>query len=186
MPKDNVLHFISLSFLISYIKLYKPIVFCNKKKNLFMFIILFSFMFFIVVSAYFLVRVNFISMKIADSIANKITRIFSIPVIFTSLFLFLFFTEVTIKYNKIINLIASTTFGVYLFHENVLINRSIYHFVFKADTFISSRFLILYLLLLVICMYVLGIIYDLIRKNTFDKLFLMLCNIKKSNKLLKS
>ena len=171
----------NLSFLISYIKLYKPNFFSNKIKNLKYFIISFLCLLLFVSCSYIFERLGYINIKIADSIANKITRIFSIPVVFTSLFLFLYFTEIKIQYNKIINFIASATFGVYLFHENVLINRFIYHFLFKTDDFISSILLIPYLLLLVLCMYFMGIFYDFIRKNTVDKVFLFV--FEKTSKL---
>ena len=50
-----------------------------------------------------------------------------------SLFIFLLFRKIKLGEIKIINLISSTTFGVYLLHENTIVRKTIWNDIFKID-----------------------------------------------------
>lgn len=69
------------------------------------------------------------------------------PILICAVFMFGFFKNLSIGYNKIINIVAGTTFGVYLIHENLLLNKVIWHRLFRMDELVESPFMILITLL---------------------------------------
>lgn len=86
--------------------------------------------------------------------------------------LFIGFLNLNIKYNKTINIISSTTFGVYLLHSNGLYN--IFINIFKStDAYMGDTFcMICNIVISVVLIYAAGVIIDLIRQNTIEKLYI--------------
>lgn len=94
----------------------------------------------------------------------------SILLFIDSVFLFYIFKTLKIKNSKIINAVASTTFGIYLFHENQIftIRRYIYilseeRIFSKMELFSGYRFLLFYFLEILI-IFILGMLIDFIRQ----------------------
>ena len=79
-----------------------------------------------------------------------------------SLLIFLFFSKLKIQ-NTIINVMASTTFGIYLLHDGVA-SSILWGSVFKNSTHMYSRYLIFHILLASVIIFVLGCIIDLARQ----------------------
>lgn len=84
----------------------------------------------------------------------------NVVVFINSVFLFLFFKNLNIK-NKFINLIAGTTFGIYLIHENVYIRLFIWNNLFNAEKYIGSPYFILYSIFVITSVFVVGMLIDL-------------------------
>lgn len=59
---------------------------------------------------------------------------YSVVVLICALFLFMFFEQIKMKYNPIVNQIASTTFGIYLIHDSLVGRNLIWGDIFKIDT----------------------------------------------------
>lgn len=67
----------------------------------------------------------------------------SIFVLILAILLFSIFKNLNIKNNKIINKIATTTFGIYLVHENVFFKDIIWNKIIQGNKFANSPLLIL-------------------------------------------
>ncbi len=83
------------------------------------------------------------------------------------IFLFMIFASIKPFYNKLINVIASATFGVYLIHEYPYDKYSNWGTVFKIISKHSGGFLtIIYSVLFIAILYILFTIIDLLRAYT--------------------
>ena len=71
--------------------------------------------------------------------------------------------------NRFINKVASCTFGVYLFHENLLVNKYLWHVLLRSDEFSSSKFLLVYMICASILVFALCTVLELVRKQLLEK-----------------
>lgn len=70
--------------------------------------------------------------------------------------------------NHIINRIAKTTFGIYLFHENPMVRELLWGRILKvAEVQFVSNYFIVYAVLSIICIFVVGSGFDFIREEVF-------------------
>lgn len=101
----------------------------------------------------------------------------SIGNMFLSIYLFLFFNKLKFK-NKIINRVASTTFGIYLIHEHQIFKRIIWNIA--SDMIISyvSNIVFVYIFS-ILFVFIFCMLIDLVRQMTVHKVAL-----KVENKLL--
>lgn len=83
--------------------------------------------------------------------------------IILSISCFMFFKNLSIKRNIIINKIASTTLGIYLFHEGVL-KKYIWGTLFKSNIYIYTNSWFLYALSATVIIFFIGLVIDLIRQ----------------------
>lgn len=86
-----------------------------------------------------------------------------------SLFLFLGFSQIQIKTNKIINTVASTTFGIYLIHDNPFVRPFLWETVFKISEHESTLFFIPYTVFVAITVFVVCSLIEFARINTVEK-----------------
>ena len=93
----------------------------------------------------------------------------SIFTILFSVILFLFFINIDIGYYKYINVIAKTTFGIYLLHDNDLIRHYLWHTVFHGAKLYGDPFVIPKTVGIVICVFVIGMIIDFFRIQLLEK-----------------
>lgn len=96
---------------------------------------------------------------------------FSIFVWTISLNLFLFTLQNPIKYNKWINLIASSTFGIYLIHDNDLVRMFLWSNIFHGAQFGDSPFFIVYSLYAILTVFVVCMFVELFRIYALEKPF---------------
>ena len=87
----------------------------------------------------------------------------SISILSCSVLLFIIFKNIKIKSN-FINLLASTTFGVYLIHDNFLVRRFLWEILFKNNEFYKSDYLLIHFVISVTIVYVLCVLVELFRK----------------------
>lgn len=92
-----------------------------------------------------------------------------LSILLVSLCLFMAFKNMTIKDNKLINLVASATFGVYLIHDNNLIRSFLWIDVFKNALWQTSPYLIPYSIIVILLVFVVCTIIDLLRKYILEK-----------------
>lgn len=167
--EGNLFYFILGFYIASYIRLYDPKFLRNQKVNIIGTILLAScFVLWIALVLYFRNKISFID--------NHYEQVFMypfalnrFPILLCSVFLFSFFKNLKIKNNKLINTIASTTFGVYLIHENRLLNKIIWHRIFKFDNFMYSKYLFLYMLLATVVTFCCCSIIDYLRQILIEK-----------------
>ena len=95
-----------------------------------------------------------------------------IPVFVISISLFMAFTMINMKYNKWINTIASTTFGVYLIHDSKVLRKIIWIDIFKNYTYQNSLLIILHSIIAVCIVFITCSIIDLIRKKFFERIYI--------------
>lgn len=91
------------------------------------------------------------------------------PIVLTAISIFLYFKELNIKYNKYINIAASTVFGIYLLHTNIEFSQYIFKTIFNNSRTYYSYLLLPQLILAVILIMSSGIIVDRIRMLVFEK-----------------
>ena len=100
-----------------------------------------------------------------------------LPVFMFSLELFLIFTNMKPRYSKVINTVASTTFGIYLIHENVLTRPYIWKTLFDNTEYYGSlvffaRYAGVVVLIFVIC----GLIDFIVWQKVLGPLFDLILN----------
>jgi hypothetical protein len=178
---NNLFYFILAYFIANYIKIYDPKILKNQKINLLLSLVLsIIFILWIILIIWLNDKLSFIN--------REFIRFFSypfalnrFPILICSIFVFCFFKNLQIKNNKLINLFASTTFGVYLIHENPFLKGVLWHEIFSIDKFIESKWLIFYMLFTVVLTFICCSIIDLFRSHFIEKPVLRLINKKKEN-----
>ena len=112
----------------------------------------------------------------------------SIPMVLLSISIFELFLNLKIKNNKIINLFASTTLGIYMLHDGPL-SSTLWKKVFKSLKCLNSKYAIIYIIVHTFIIFIVGALIDLIRqfieKFTVDK-FLNSKLIKKFTRKIKT
>ena len=76
--------------------------------------------------------------------------------------------------NKVVNSIASCTFGIYLLHDNPITREFLWSSVFKNATYEQSPFLVLHMLLAVGGVFITGLCVELIRQKTLEKVVIII------------
>lgn len=97
-----------------------------------------------------------------------------LAVLLISLSLFMVFINVNMAYNKIVNVIASATFGVYLFHEHGYVKYILWNNIFISEEYRNDYRFVLFSLVVGTCVFLLGVIIDLIRQIIFEKPFMLI------------
>ena len=100
----------------------------------------------------------------------------SIFTIIQAICLFMTFNKLNIKYNPIINKIASTTFGVYLIHDSNLLRPIIWKDIFNVASYQNTALIIPYSIVVTIIIFICCSVIDLIRQIVFEKPYMKLVN----------
>lgn len=168
---NQVLWFISIYFVANYIRCYQSNFTSNKKeikKTLIESCLLL-----------YLLKVIIIIIEakltiIPTYIHNALTEMkpYSITVFTISILLFLYFTTIKIKYKKRINIIASTTFWIYLIHWNRLLKPIMRNSWFKVQDSRWSLNVIPYSIAVVMIIFCICAIIDLLRQYFLERPFL--------------
>ena len=96
----------------------------------------------------------------------------SLFVIFTALGMLIIALNQEPRRSNVINLISSCTFGIYLLHDNDLMRRPIWGSIFRNSAMAESPFLIFHCLSAVLTIFGVGVIIELIRKYTLEKIWI--------------
>lgn len=84
-------------------------------------------------------------------------------VLLISWFLFMGFKALKIAPNKLINLIATSTFGIYLIHDNIFMRSYLWEYLFKNNSYTQSNWLIPYSIGVVLLVFIVCSAIELIR-----------------------
>ena len=83
--------------------------------------------------------------------------------------LFIVFLKAKITYHPWINTIASTTFGIYLLHDNKLVMHYMWDYIFSTYQYYDSPLLPLYAILIVALIFIIGMCVDYMRLAFIEK-----------------
>lgn len=86
-----------------------------------------------------------------------------------SLFLFLGFRNMEIRYSKLINTVGGTTFGIYLLHDHVLVREYIYNTFFGLPAYTDSAYLFLIVAAVLAIIFTVCSLIEFIRKYLADR-----------------
>lgn len=100
-----------------------------------------------------------------------------LPILIISLLLLKGFLQINIKPNRVINIISSATFGVYLIHDNGYVRPFIWKTVFKNAAYSESKYLIPYSIFVIAIVFVICTIIELLRIYIFEKKYLKIIEI---------
>lgn len=95
-----------------------------------------------------------------------------IPILIISILLFLTFKNLKLRNIKVINTIASATFGVYLIHDNPIMRVFLWKTLFKNASFQFSLSLIPYAIMCIVIVYIVSTIIELLRIHLLEKYWL--------------
>lgn len=90
----------------------------------------------------------------------------------TAVFTFLFFKNIRIPYNRLINLAGASAFGVLLIHGNSNLSQWLWKDLLHVTTMYGSKLLPVHAVLSVIGIFVVGVIIDQIRITFIEKSYL--------------
>lgn len=93
---------------------------------------------------------------------------------FAALETFIAFIKMKPYENKFINLISSTTLGIYLIHDNLFFRPFLWEKIFNNSSYYYSVYLIPYSIFVCLLVFCCSVIVDLIRQKTIEKMFLPL------------
>lgn len=96
-----------------------------------------------------------------------------LTVFLISISLYMAFTTLRMSYSKWINMIASTTFGIYLIHDHDILRTYLWQDFFKNASYQDSIIIIPYSIAVVIIVFLLCYALDLIRQATIEKIFMI-------------
>lgn len=101
----------------------------------------------------------------------------SVLVLLLSICIFMAFATTEINNSKVINIVASATFGVYLIHENHYLRNIFWQTIFKNASYQNSLRIIPISVVAVISVYVICTVIELIRQYVVEKTFLKITDI---------
>lgn len=100
----------------------------------------------------------------------------SVPTVVISILLFLGFKTLDIKYNRIINSLASATFGIYLIHDNSYVRPFIWKNVFQNSVIATNSIVIMSSIMEIIVVFFICSILELIRIRIIEKVYMQTIN----------
>lgn len=112
-------------------------------------------------------KINFFSVH-----ATYFFEMQKLPILITSVLLFLGFSRIDIGSNKVINIVASATFGVYLIHDNNYVRVFLWENLFKNAAYAHSDYLIPYSILVIISVYIVCTLIELMRIYLIEKRYM--------------
>jgi hypothetical protein len=101
--------------------------------------------------------------------APVLNKRYSPAMVLDAIFLFYIFKNTDIKNSKLINNIAKTTLGIYLFHENPVLGNILWDEILKVKVVYVSPLFIVYMFASVILLFGIGALIDLIRIKLIEE-----------------
>lgn len=162
---SNVIWFITLYIIGAYFSRFKEAI-PNKKTSIILLISSYLVSFLLVLGIDFLKNITYVRFNTFyfASVNSPFTLIISVS-------LFLFFIKIKVFYNKFINIIASTTLGIYLFHDNTFFKHFMWdNLAYLLNINTNTSYLFLKAIVSILIVFVCGFIVELIRKNTLERI----------------
>lgn len=95
-----------------------------------------------------------------------------LPIFLISVFMFIGFKNIDIKNNKFINMVSSTTFGIYLLHDNHYMRPIIWKKIFNSTNYVTSSLLPVYSIITSCIVFLVCSLIDIIRIKFIEKPFI--------------
>ena len=157
---NRFIWFIIMYLIGGYIRNYQ-IKFFNKKKNSYI-LALCSFLF-MVLSIFIFYNYRKFFANLGTTEVAYFWPPNTLPMVLLSISVFEIFLCLKIKNNKLINILASTTLGIYMLHDGIL-SRFIWYKLFNSKEHLNSKYSIIYILASTIAIFLICAIIDLIRQ----------------------
>lgn len=109
------------------------------------------------------------SKNILIKLYKPFVNILSIPIAIT---LFLYFLTIKPIYNKNINIISSTILGIYLIHDNDLMRKIIWDYIFPNLEYINSNFYIIFFIIKILLVFLICSFIEFLRKKYIEVIFI--------------
>ncbi len=106
--------------------------------------------------------------------STKWYTIQKLPIFLLSLFWFLAFCTMKIRYHRVINILGSATFGVYLIHDNYDVKIFLWKDLFHNANYADTLFLIPYSIAVVIAVYLACTGIELLRMRLIEPCYIKL------------
>lgn len=172
---NYVFWFIVMYLVGAYLRLYTPKIFLRNSNNILLTITSFIGAICSIVLLYFYSKNKMFHPGYYYFWVADVNKIFAILPAVTS---FILFKNIKIKYNKIINTLARSTFGVLLIHANSDTMRYfLWHDVFLIPDSFYNKYYYLYILGTVIVVYIICIIIDYLRISFIEKKYMNFLNL---------
>lgn len=142
----------------TYIKKYNCNIFKNNKTRIFVIILFVAIMNIIMIFLEGMAR----TIPKFEEIKYYFNNLNSPLVLILTVLIFNIFKNLNIKSSKLINKVASTTFGIYLIHENVFLRDIIWKQLIQGSTYINSPMLILNAIFGVISVFLCAMVIDFV------------------------
>lgn len=133
----------------------------------------FSFSYLLVVLISLLIREFSFDYPQLENYIFYFSKIDNIFIFSSSLYLFLFFKSLNLGNISVINKIASTSFGVYLFHDHLLMRDFLWKKTFSIVSYVDNTYLVFYGVIVAVIIYMAGSFFELFRKFIFRLFFLL-------------
>ena len=170
LDTGTLIWFIYIYIIGGYLKTYPPNLKCKTHVYFFTTTILYILTFLsVIILDYISIRIPFVE--------NHVLYFFELEKLSTlliSIFLFLSFSNLEIKTNKIINVISSSTFGIYLIHDSLYVREFLWQTLFKNASYSNTFLLIPYSLLVITIVFIACSIIELLRIYIFEKQYIKL------------
>ena len=161
---NNLIWFIYLYLLAGYIRLHYE---KKHEKNLYLNIAISMYIIIFALSEIILIIAKYIPRLLDNSM--YFSEINKVPAVICSVCLFLYFKELKLESNKYINEIASSTFAIYLLHDNYLFKDYLWAVVLKTSNYYNSKFMIIHYIITIILIFIVGVMIEKIRKVLMEK-----------------
>jgi len=102
---------------------------------------------------------HFLGVELYNLTVLDMNNVFSL---FTGVALFLLFLKISINTSRLINYVAGTTFGIYLFHDNFIFRDWIWGFFVNRQGYYGSSLFLAHCLLTVAALFLLGMVFDIL------------------------
>lgn len=172
---SNLFGMIIIYYVVFYLKKYKIKFFENKKNCIKTFFISVGSLF------TYIILINYIGCKTNIGVLQNKALFWcnytKLPCLLVAISLFYIIKNMRTFNNKIINIISSTSLGIYLISDNYLLRKNIIPIIFERIYYYNEyRLIALDCVLLSILFFIISLCIELIRKYTFEKWFDIMIN----------
>lgn len=165
MQGNNLLWFLFLYLFAAYVRLYDPFADVKKTK-------LFLFAFILIVMSFAsAVILNFAGTKIPFARSHQFYfyGMQKLNIFIISVLLLTGFSKIDIGKNRLINTVASATFGVYLIHDEAYIRQFLWEKAVRASDYAQSKLLVLYSAAVILLVFACCTLIELARIRVLEK-----------------
>ncbi|MBS5858109.1 MAG: acyltransferase [Clostridia bacterium] len=165
----GISYFIYLYLVAGYLKKYNVKFLDTNKRCIFILILMITIMMGVsIISTYLSINIESFEKGITY-LANQN----SITVVLLGLSIFQLFRNINIKYNKLIEICAKSSFAVYLIHDNVYLSKILWKNIFKTQNYYNENtfVLIFHIIITTIIIYAVTLLIEYFRQNVIEKRF---------------